>query len=146
MTRINCIPVSKLIDQHLRAEYREMLRLPNALKKSKSTGKPLAVPMFYKMSAGHMKFFYDKGEYLRKRHDELKKEMNRRGMKTEFSLNLGAFHHYGMMGDWTPGADAMLVNCERLIERINEMDENPRYNRQPISKEQAISMIKEYVK
>ena len=34
MTRINVIPVDQLTDQHLVAEYREMLMVPASLKRS----------------------------------------------------------------------------------------------------------------
>jgi len=144
MTRINCVPVSKLIDQHLVAEYREMLRMPEYLRKSYKTGKPLEIPLFYKMSAGHVKFFYDKGQYLKSRHEELKQEMRRRGMKPELTLHTGMFQHYGLMGDWQPTADSRYVNAERLIERINGMDDLPRYYKQDISREAAVGLLEEF--
>lgn len=144
MTRINCVPPSKLIDQHLVAEYREMLRLPEYLRKSYKTGKPIEIPLFYKMSAGHVKFFYDKGQFLKLRHNELKQEMLRRGMKPELTLHTGMFQHYKLMGDWKPTADAKHVNAERLIERINGMEEQPRFYKQQIAREEAVKMLEEY--
>ncbi len=146
MTRINCIPVEFLIDQHLFAEYREMLRIPAALRKSMKTGRPAASPLFYKMSEGHIKFFYDKGEFLRKRHIELKNELKRRGLNhSDLSLSLSDFRHYGFMGDWEPDYEAMLVNTERLLERIDGMKNEPRYCGNKISRDEAKEMAKKWM-
>jgi deoxyribonuclease (pyrimidine dimer) len=146
MTRINCIPVEFLIDQHLLAEYREMLRIPAALRKSMKAGRPVATPLFYKMSEGHIKFFYDKGEFLRKRHIELKSELKRRGLNhSDLSLSLSDFRHYGFMGDWDPDYEAMLVNTERLLERIDGMKNEPRYCGNKISRDEAKEMAKKWM-
>ena len=118
-----------------------MLRMPEYLRKSYKTGKPLEIPLFYKMSAGHVKFFYDKGQYLKSRHEELKQEMRRRGMKPELTLHTGMFQHYGLMGDWQPTADSLYVNAERLCARIMDMADSPRYYKRDITKEQAVSML-----
>lgn len=142
MTRINCIPVEKLIDQHVVAEYREMLRVPAYLRKSKNSGKPIKIPLFYKMSQGHVTFFYDKGLYLQNRHRKLRAEMARRGIQSNFELNLSIFHHYGLMGDWRPDSDAMGVNIERLLERIDGMGEEPRYFGQAVGREWAKELVR----
>lgn len=143
MTRINCIPPKNLIDQHLIAEYREMLRMPDYLRKSKNSGKPISIPLFYKMSDGHVKFFYNKGLYLQRRHKELRDEMRRRGISANLTLGLAMFQHYGMMGDWEPDGDAMRVNAERICLRIDEMEGEPRYCGNRITKDEAKEIVKE---
>jgi hypothetical protein len=119
-----------------------MLRLPSYLQKSKNKGGPIEIPLFYKMSAGHVKFFYNKGLYLQRRHRDLRAEMERRGMKANLRLGMAMFNHYGMMGDWEPAEDAMRVNIERLCERINEMGSAPRYFGDPITREAAKALAK----
>jgi deoxyribonuclease (pyrimidine dimer) len=66
MTRVNVIPVQELTKQHLVAEYREIMRVPGALKKSLQRKKPFCnseIPENYVLGKGHVKFFYiyDKG-------------------------------------------------------------------------------------
>lgn len=147
MTRINCIPVSLIIDNQLLGEYKEMPRMTSYLRKSMNTGRPLDIPLFYKMSTGHVKFFYNKGEYLRLRYIEIYNELKRRGFNPQNKeFNMAPFRHYGMMGNWTPTADAMRVNAERIAERIMGMDDNDvRYYGNKISKEQVIELLKEYL-
>lgn len=144
MTRINCVPPSLLTDQQLRGEYTEMPRMTSYLKKSYATGRPIAIPIMYKMSTGHVKFFYDKGLYLKKRYNELKDEMRRRGMNPKANWSLSLFEHYGLMGDWTPDPDAILVNVERIVERIDEI-ESPKYYGKPISHDAAKAMLLELI-
>lgn len=110
MTRINCVPVEELTDKHLVAEYRELPRISKA-------AKPCAdAPPHYKLGAGHMKFFYDKGEFLRRRfEDEIVPEMKRRGFVTNFPNY--RMHPGGLNNDWQPDADAIAINLARLIER-----------------------------
>lgn len=145
MTRINCVPVDLLTDQQLMGEYREMPRMSSYLKKSYATGRPLSIPLFYKMSTGHVKFFYDKGQYLKRRFDELKQELRNRGMSPQVEWSLSIFKHYGLMGDWEPDRDAVQVNVERICERIDEI-ENPKYYGRLISHEDAKRMLMEYAK
>lgn len=66
-----------------------------------------------------------------------------RGITANLTLSLSQFYHYGMMGDWEPDGDAMSVNVERLCQRIDEMDGEPRYCGQQISREEAKDMAKE---
>lgn len=61
MTRINLVPVEELEDLHLVAEYREIMRLPNYLKKSMSSKagfKRSMIPKEFTLNTGHVKFFY----------------------------------------------------------------------------------------
>lgn len=112
MTRINCVPVSSLTDKHLVAEYREMLRLRHA--KSPSPG---CIPATYRMGAGHVKFFYNKGLFLLKRHSELREEMRRRGFKVNFELDLSQWEQW-QMNDWIPNDADIKINKERIEERL----------------------------
>ena len=113
MTRINCIPVEELTDKHLVAEYRELPRISNAAKPVDDA------PNHYKMGTGHMKFFYDKGEFLRRRFEnEIVPEMKRRGFVTNYPTY--RLHPAGLNHDWEPDAEAIATNMARLIERDAE--------------------------
>lgn len=113
MTRINCIDVELLTDKHLCAEYRELPRISNAARVCDDA------PERYKMGTGHMKFFFDKGEFLRRRfEDEIVPEMQRRGFATNFPKY--RVHPSGLNNDWQPDADAIAINMARLRERDPE--------------------------
>ena len=60
MTRINVIPVDQLTDQHLVAEYREMLMVPASLKRSLGSKNGMdtkRIPKQYTLNTGHVYFF-----------------------------------------------------------------------------------------
>ena len=65
MTRINLVPPEELCDQHLLAEHRELTRIPNAVAKGKYHLK--GQPAEYKLGEGHVRFFFNKLAFLKKR-------------------------------------------------------------------------------
>ena len=84
MTIINLVDTSQLADQHLVAEYREIFMIGSALQRSLGSKTGVTdIPKNFTLNAGHIKFFYDKGEYLSKRYDCLIEEMKRRGMRPD---------------------------------------------------------------
>ena len=68
MTRINLITPSKLADQHLFAEWREIKMIPPALMRSlKSKNEQDIISKIsntYTLNKGHVTFFYDKINFL----------------------------------------------------------------------------------
>ena len=61
MVRINLVHPKKLADQHLIAEYNEILMLIGYVRKYP----PLEnIPDSYKLGKGHVKFFKNKLDYL----------------------------------------------------------------------------------
>lgn len=127
MTRINCVPVTQLLDEHLMAEYRELPMVPQALRrtlKSKTGFKPNNVSPKYKLNGGHVYFFYNKLSYLQKRYEELITELKRR------NYNLDPNRDAKLKGlpkkfynDWTPDKLDQEVNNERLRLRVWEKPE-----------------------
>lgn len=116
MTRINCVPVSELTDKHLLAEYRELPRISKAARVCPDA------PAEYKLGAGHVKFFYDKGEYLRKRFEEqIVPEMQARGFTTNYTIYRP--HPAGLNQDWIPTAEAQAINRKRIKERLREVQD-----------------------
>lgn len=110
MTRINCIPVEELSDKHLIAEYRELPRV-SKLAWYRGDG-----PQEYTLGKGHIIFFYDKGEYLRRRfEEEIVPEMQSRGFVTNYTMYRP--HPPGLNDDWVPTQEAMEINRSRIKAR-----------------------------
>ena len=114
MVRINIINPAHLSDQHLIAEYNEILILLAYFKKYPSLND---IPREYVLGKGHMKFFRDKLVYIKKRHDLIKSEMKRRGFKARKDFDIKKFdikYH----GDWKPIERDFGIIKERLISKI----------------------------
>ena len=147
MTRINIhVPPQNLCDQHLMAEYREVKRIPNTIKSGKALLKD--IPTHFTLGKGHVKFFYNKLGYLKKRYNELYKECLRRGFNIQdyrdcfedipedLDRNLSGFYN----------KDRHVVE-QRIIEKYSTM-KVIRYMGQEVTKEDAIKILDEgrYVK
>jgi deoxyribonuclease (pyrimidine dimer) len=111
MTRINCVDVATLTDQHLLAEYREITRVAKF-----AMLLPNRHELRYVLGTGHMKFFYDKGRYLQKRTNQLYRECRYRG----FNVVRKSYpkHPHGCNKDWMPDDIAKATNKRRLKERL----------------------------
>lgn len=125
MTRINIVPTSELADQHLVAEYRELFMVGSALQrtlKSKNRDKTLSsLPEKYTLSTGHVKFFYNKGEYLHKRYKQLISEMQHRGMNPDPDRTFKREQWPDdLYNDWQPDDDELLIVRQRIQERIEQ--------------------------
>ena len=121
MTRINIVSPHELTDQHLIAEYREIFMVGSALQRSlkSKSWNPNAIPKRYKLNTGHVKFFYDKGEYLSKRYDQLVDEMKSRGMKPDpkrvFKREQWPDE---LWNDWVPRVEDYKIIRQRIEEKI----------------------------
>lgn len=88
MTRINAnISPKHLHRRHLIAEYREITMVPAALRRSLMTRTASAIrkgiPEKFTLNKGHVTFFFDKMEFLRKRFEALCDEIEARGYKCD---------------------------------------------------------------
>jgi deoxyribonuclease (pyrimidine dimer) len=132
MTRINAnIPPIHLIDQHLFAEYREMVRIPNAVNKDyhKALLAIQKAPKEYKLGAGHVVFHYNKLKYLHKRFLSIKAELTKRGIAN----NMGDSMFNNLPEDLYNDADLAYANpivLPRIIERIAGMKRVTYYGKQ----------------
>jgi deoxyribonuclease (pyrimidine dimer) len=121
MTRINVVPPSDLMDQHLLAEVREIVRMPSYLNKSLNSKKGFnlsEIPQQYTMGKGHVKFFYNKFYWLKKRYIRLLDECDNRGFKianTDSSIFDVEDYYFG---NYCPTEDSIKINIERIHERI----------------------------
>lgn len=117
MTRINVIPPRLLYSKHLLAEYRELPRIFDAARVVLVNE---WVPT-YRMGTGHVKFFYNKLQFLVRRQQSLIDEMIKRGYSPQFTdpANKLTDNHRarGLVNDWYPSRDDVVVNMGRLRER-----------------------------
>ena len=137
MTRINLVPCEELTDQHLFAEFREIKMVPGALfraLKTKSVEEVLAsIPNEFTLGAGHVKFFYDKGTYLRTRYSRIRMELFRRGINYNVEAPLDKNHVYSDLRfcrAYLPTPEALAIVRERINQRILEKPQWYRINGQ----------------
>ncbi len=137
MVRVNLINPRYLSDQHLIAEYNEILMLASYIHKHQGLD---GMPERYSLGRGHMKFFKDKVAYLKRRHELLKEEMRRRGFRADKSIEVEKFPPR-LRGDWSPSSDDLQIIKKRLIEKIESKEDYYRYNRSKIHKSLLVEMI-----
>ncbi len=138
MVRVNLIPPKNLSDQHLIAEYNEILMLLGYVKKHPKLGE---IPKKYALGKGHIIFFKNKLKYLKKRHEQIKKEMKKRGFKAEKTVSIGRFSKE-MQKDWRPSQKDKEIIKKRLIERVKLKPELHKYYRKKKPKSFLIGLIK----
>lgn len=123
MTRINCIPVEELTREHLIAEYREIPRVVPLAHKAWLRGEnPEAMPGYYVLGNGHVRFFYARLGYIRQRFFKLVNEMERRGYTCNFNDVPQEYFEMptAWRKDWTPTHMAMDLNRKRIEKRLEE--------------------------
>ena len=120
MTRINIgIKPATLHDKHLLAEHREIVRIPNSIKRGRYNFKD--IPTKFKMGKGHVKFFYDKLKYLHKRYDEIHNECICRGFNvTDFSDSFKDLP-CEFYNDYSPTKEDIGIISLRLEEKIKKL-------------------------
>lgn len=118
--RINCIAVSDLTDQHLRAEWVEMLMLEPYITRSinSKNGLILSDTTSYVLGSGHARFFYDKLIYVKNRYVSIENELKLRGVKANPTLQLNDLPQI-LYNDWVPTKNDMILNLNRIIARIS---------------------------
>lgn len=139
MVRINIINPKYLTDQHLIAEYDEMLMLLGYVEKHPSI-KPGEISKKYLLGKGHMKFFKDKIKYLRYRHELIKAEMRKRGFKPTKSIDLKRYPK-NLQNDWKPRKSDYKIIIERITWKINKKPEYYRYYGEYKDKEFLIKLL-----
>lgn len=123
MTRINVVAPKELHTKHLVAEYREITRLPTnlrtALNRKSKVFSVAEIPSEYVLGKGHVKFFFNKMLFLKKRFESLVDEMLQRGYNPTYrdSSIFDADAQY--MNDYVPTEQAIQINRERINDRLN---------------------------
>jgi deoxyribonuclease (pyrimidine dimer) len=124
MVRINLINPRYLTDQHLIAEYLEIIMLISYIKKFQNN--KVEIPIEYCLGKGHMLFFKDKVLYLKKRHEQIKEEMSKRGFKTNKKINIKKINK-NLLKDYKVKEKDLNIIRKRLIEKINKKPSYYRY-------------------
>lgn len=124
MTRINTIDPSDLTDEWLLAEWRELPRIPNSILSGKAKIDFKKIPDHYRLGAGHVMFFYNKLNYLQKRHVMICKELDKRNIKRDplVTVDLSSLDNVlraCLCKGWQPSQKDHNVNIERLQERFD---------------------------
>lgn len=114
MTRINVVPVKELCDKHLLAEYRELPRVFALARHCPDA------PKEYVLGAGHVKFFYDKLNFLIDRFHRIVEECYERGFKIKHTLAPVKEVSEDLFGNYDPTPEALALNRTRIAERISQ--------------------------
>jgi hypothetical protein len=123
MTRINVgVKPAELTNKHLIAEAREIKRIPNCVAKGKFNLN--GQPKQFTLGTGHVKFFYDKLYYLKKRYEELYNECINRGFKVQYYGDAWNGIPDHLMGDYTPTDTDRQIIIERITERLKTSKNN----------------------
>lgn len=144
MTRINsAISPKFLTDQHLLAELRELPRIFTAVKNRLSLDKDFNdIPKKFTLGSGHVKFFYDKCQFLSNRHHSLRLEYFDRYKKHyEFDYHRISSIPDKFFGDYESTDNEKQLLVDRISTRIINSKQIPRYYGKAISKEMAVNML-----
>jgi deoxyribonuclease (pyrimidine dimer) len=138
MVRVNIINPRCLTDQHLVAEYLEIIMLVTYAKKHPDTGE---IPKDYRLGKGHIMFFKNKLKYLKNRHEQIKREMKRRGFKTAKSVSLRGCKKSLIKG-WRPKPKDKEIIKKRLIARIRKKPSYFKYFRKKRTKDFLVNLVR----
>ncbi len=121
MTRVNVVPVQELTDQHVLAELREAPRIFSQIERYGNPGKK--APKLYTLGTGHVHYFCLRSTYIYGRVLDLYNEWLDRGYSFDFSVEEWT-RRFTQLPEWskldyTPTPEAMLINRDRIAERIN---------------------------
>ena len=117
MTRINCgIKPQELSNQHLLAEHREIKRIPNCISKGRYNLD--GIPDSFTLGKGHVKFFYNKIQYLHDRYLSIYQECKLRG----FNVTLFNDAFNDMPIELYNGYKPTKQDRDILISRLKEKD------------------------
>lgn len=137
MTRINLVHPSKLADQHLFAEWREIKHIPAFLKQLLDKGQTESeikakIPKEFTLNKGHKYFFVDKLDFLNWRfvcltmHLRIRKfELEQESIDRWFDWIEKAPDEF--FGNYEPDQKALDLSNERIIERISQKPDWYRY-------------------
>lgn len=127
MTRINLVEPHQLTDKHLMAEYRELPRIFTAVLKLQEQGKTpvdVDIPERYVLGKGHVKFFYDKIDWLRQRYVKLILELEDRNFNLDKEISKSVYSSTSLINvewfkDYQPTPEDIYLNMIRICKRSN---------------------------
>lgn len=139
MTRVSVGFCKSLCDKHLLKERIEVLRIPNKIKARKYKSKPIDK---FTLNKGHELSLINKVGFLKRHYEELTAECIRRGFNpTDYSDAFEGIPEH-LMNDYEPTEYDRQIVRERITERLKTM-KHLKYNREPITVEEAIKKLEE---
>lgn len=130
-----------LVDYHLNAE---MMEIPMVLGSLRYWGYQIKsdIPPAFKLGPGHMNFLKTKLVYLKRRHDEVYKEVLRRGFKNNKSrVDLDDIPEQ-FLGDWNPTLEDSKRLRIRLHQRLMAKANNFwKYERRKLTQDELIEVV-----
>lgn len=131
MTRINAgIEPRELCDQHLLAEHREIVRIPNVILSGKYNIPRDNQRATFTLGTGHVTFFYTRIGYLEKRYNRIYLECLWR------DFDVSAYHksfvevcrdYPKLANDWGSTSAARDLIKTRILERLITMVREPKW-------------------
>ena len=119
MTRINVgISPTELTDKHLLAEHREIKRIPNCIAKGRYNME--GIPDKFKLGKGHVKFFYNKLQYLFLRYVKLHLECKYRGFNVQNYSKAWDNLPEELLNHYKPTKRDRLIVQQRINEKLNK--------------------------
>jgi len=120
MTRINLVEPSSLHQKHLLAEYRELPRVFALVQAAELRGlRPgtAGIPAEFCLGTGHVKFFYNKLQFLTDRFYQLVTECKARGFNIAHTQPPFVITSSWWWGNYTPTPQAIALSAARIKER-----------------------------
>jgi hypothetical protein len=145
MTRINsAIHVSKLTDEHLLAEHREIKRICNRFELRQKINKFNDIPKEFTLGTGHEIFFIDKPVFTLNRYKSIYQECLKRNFNpTNYSNNWNVYRNsHFENNDYIPTQKDYDLLIQRISERLqNTSKTNWHYYGKAILKGKAIQIL-----
>lgn len=118
MTRINCIPATLLLDEHLIAAHREGLRPQNELLQGKDNTHK--APVSYQLKTGHVLFCRKHLLWTNRQFEQARAECISRGINIQLyhSSTTGIPSH--CLNDYQPTVKDYRHNLARICERFRK--------------------------
>jgi hypothetical protein len=104
------------------AEHREIKRIPNVIRSGRYSMKDQ--PNEFTLGTGHVKFFYDKLEFLRKRYVSLYQECINRGFNVANYIDAWSGIPEYLMNDYSPTERDTKIVQNRINERLYGISKN----------------------
>ena len=130
MTRINLIPVLELTDEHLLAEHRELKRIPSLIQKWKVNFEN--IPEKFVLWTGHVKFFYDKLWFLKKRYIQLYEECKKRWFTVQDYIWNFDWIDEKFFWEFSPSKKDLEISKTRIREKLDAKSGFYKYYRKNI--------------
>lgn len=124
MTRINVgYPVEKLTTKHLIAEHREIKRIPNTISSGKAVIRD--IPKRFTLGKGHVKFFYNKCQYLLDRYNDLYTECKRRNYNVQNYSSAWSGVPNNLMNNYEPTEHDKQIIRDRISQKLSTQNPSP---------------------